>query len=64
MEGDISSIQVVGVEEGELLIEYLSGREVWITPFVIETEGGGYYVKAVIPMVELEAALTYVREEW
>lgn len=58
---DVISIQVEGMEEGEQLISYLSSKELWVTPFVVIHEEN-YYVKAAIPMKDLEDALMYVRQ--
>lgn len=58
---DVVSIKVEGMEEGEKLISYLSSLEVWVTPFVV-VHGDYYFVKAAIPMKDLEDALTYVRQ--
>ena len=58
---DVISIQVEGMEEGDILISYLSSLELWITPFVVVQEGN-YFVKAAIPLQDLENALTYVRQ--
>lgn len=58
---DVMSIQVAGMEEGEALISYLGSLEVWVTPFVVVQEAN-YFVKAAIPLQDLEDALTYVRQ--
>lgn len=59
---DVIAIQVDSYEEGERLIYHLASLEVYVTPFVVIHEDT-YTVKAAIPLEELEAALSYVRQE-
>jgi hypothetical protein len=59
---DVVSIQVEGMEEGEQLISYLSSLEIWVTPFVV-IQGDYYYVKAAIPLKDLEGALMNVKKQ-
>lgn len=60
---DVMSIQVEGIEEGEALISYLVSLELWVTPFVVIHEDN-YFVKAAIPIKDLEDALMYVRQKF
>lgn len=59
---EVVTIQVVSYEEGERLIHHLASLEVYVTPFVVVHEDT-YTVKAAIPLEDLEAALSYVRQE-
>lgn len=58
---DVVAILVNSYEEGERLIYHLASLEVYVTPFVVIHEDT-YTVKAAIPIEELKAALSYVRE--
>ena len=57
---NVNSIHVIGKEEGELLIHHLKENEVWVTPFVIESNGL-FFVKAGISVKELFLALSHIR---
>lgn len=57
---EVNSIQVTGLEEGYLLISYLTVLEAWVSPLVYEIENS-YYVKAAMSTLKLEEALIYIR---
>lgn len=63
---DVIQVEVSSQEEGDLLIQYLTEMECWVTPFVIEEEIKGreeprLLVKASMSEVELHKALLIVR---